>query len=118
MAHTRGRNSGRPKTIPSWAETAGAMREHGVTVKASCTADRAICDFDRDPVDLDLIIAAKGEAFSLWDRRPPCPICGAPLWLMYHHGVMRPLYTFGEQPSGMTPEFAALFMGTIRAQRS
>lgn len=116
MAANPGRNSGRPKVIPSWAATVGDMRDNDVLVKAFCNTRPEDCGFRRDAVDLDLIIAAKGEGFSLWDRRPPCPTCRAPLWLMYKHGVMRPLYTFG-QVTGMTPEYAAAFMGTIRAQR-
>lgn len=93
MAFNKGRNVGKTGHIPQWAATVGALRDNGVAVKAFCTARPEECDFKRDPVDLDLIIADKGEAYSLWDRRPPCPICGRGLLLMYRHGVMRPMRT-------------------------
>ena len=69
-----------PVSIPAWAATVGAMKESGAGVSASCS----LCRHWKDQVDLDRIIEAKGEDFSLFDKRPPCPKrCGGTILFLY-----------------------------------
>jgi len=57
-------------TIPLWSSTVGLLKEgveRGCTVTAYCSRCKTVW-----PVDLDAIIAEKGENYSLWNRRPRC----------------------------------------------
>jgi NAD-dependent SIR2 family protein deacetylase len=74
--------------ISSWAQTVGAMRDHGATVSAHCSR----CGGDW-PVDAAKLAELKGDAYSLVGRRTRCRQCGG--WVKFHvlHGVMRPLWT-------------------------
>ena len=76
--------------IPRWAQTVGAMVEHGTKVTVSCSKCRAWQE-----IDPRKILAAKGPDYSLVNRRCRCrltPSC--PGWNRFHyqHGVMRPLW--------------------------
>ncbi len=78
--------------FPTWARTAGAARDAGTLVQVSCR----ICKAQRS-ADLDRVIAAKGEDYSLVDRNPRCNLtagCNGRLRLSYRgHGCMRNLET-------------------------
>lgn len=89
--------------IPSWAATVGALRDNKVPVSAHC--DR--CRIDRR-IDPAKIAAAKGDAYSLVDRRCRCKFTeGCTGWISfsYLHGVMRPLRTeaFDRRIFGLPP---------------
>lgn len=57
---------------PTWQTTLGAMKAEGARVLRSCS-----CGF-HGAVDLEHMIGVLGGPdMSLWDCRPPCPLCGA-----------------------------------------
>ena len=53
--------------IQSWTTTVGALKAEGAVVQAYCSSCSATSS-----VDLDRIIAAKGDLYSLWNRTAPC----------------------------------------------
>jgi len=79
-----------PKTPPAWMANVGAMKRAGAVVAASCGNPR--CRYSKAQIDFDQIIAAKGEDYSLWDRRPPCPVCReGRIVFLYAGGAHTPL---------------------------
>ncbi|CAD7335417.1 hypothetical protein SPHS8_00497 [Sphingobium sp. S8] len=76
--------------IPTWAQTVGAMVEHGTKVQATCTRCRST-----QIVDPRRILLIKGPDYSLVNRRCRCRMTeDCPGWNRFHylHGVMRPLW--------------------------
>lgn len=69
--------------IPAWVCTVGAMRAEGVRVRWSCQSCRQWGD-----VDLARVEEAKGDDFSLINRRPRCrqPGCAGRVLLLYSPG--------------------------------
>lgn len=88
----------RPVTdFPAWTATVGSMKEardgrpEACAVKVSCDT----CKEWRD-VDLDALIRAKGQWFSLVNKRGRCKLtkgCRGYNYFRYQSGVMRPLST-------------------------
>lgn len=68
MAANAGRNTGKPRHPMAWQATVGGMIKHGTEVNACCS----VCMLWR-PVDLVALAVARGESFSLWDKRSTCP---------------------------------------------
>jgi hypothetical protein len=62
--------------IPSWSATLGALRQASATVRAICPRCAGF------KADLERMIEAKGETYSLWNRTTPCPRpgCDGHVW--------------------------------------
>lgn len=58
------------------------MKANGTEVYAACKK----CAFLEKPLNLDRIIAVKGEAFCLFDVRGVCPKCSGPVGFHYSPG--------------------------------
>lgn len=57
----------------AWQGTLAQMRTHGTRVAQSCTT----ADCRRWVIhDIEHLIHVHGPEHRLWDRRPPCPMCG------------------------------------------
>jgi hypothetical protein len=70
-----------------WQGTLGQMRQHGTRVAQCCTAP----DCRRWSIlDVNFLIHTFGEDFTLWDRRPPCGLCGRPTHYMAAPGPSTP----------------------------
>ena len=63
------------------------MRAHGARVAQCCI--RGDCRRWAD-LDLEALTREFGEEFMLWDRRPPCPACGASTHYMASPGPSTP----------------------------
>lgn len=71
--------------IPTWCETVGDCLDNGVTLKRYC--ERCMKRMATSLLDL---LADKGPDYWLWDRREPCPGCGAMLAFMFTPGGTTP----------------------------
>lgn len=70
------------RMIPAWTVDARRLKDENAEVRASCSKCKVWT-----LVDLDKVIAARGDRFSFWNRRPPCPKgCGGDLVFL----AMRP----------------------------
>jgi hypothetical protein len=73
-----------------WMSTLGAMMAEGTLVLRTCPN----CGF-HGRVDLEhMVDVLGGPEFSLWDCRPPCPLCEKPMHHMASPGegsIFRPL---------------------------
>ncbi len=80
------------RDFPSWVRTLDAMKAEGIVPIAWCS----VCRVQR-PVDLEKLIAIKGDAFSLINRRPLCSLTdgclGRVRFLYPGHGCLRTLET-------------------------
>lgn len=75
---------------PEWMSTVSAMIRHQTRVICTCGA----CAWWERVEDLTPYRELLGDDGSLWDRRPPCPECGALAHFMASPGQgtpMRPL---------------------------
>lgn len=62
----------RRRGIPVWQSTLGAMKSAGTRVRLICTTP---CQFWTEVDVDDMIGELRGADMTLWDARPPCPIC-------------------------------------------
>jgi hypothetical protein len=76
------RYAGKPRLIPAWAATVGAMKRDGTKALATCTS----CGYTNRKIDLDAIIAKRGPNFSLFDYRPPCRTDGCAGRVLFMYG--------------------------------
>lgn len=80
--------------IPRWSQNVGRMLAgypEGREAWIICSR----CN-TRDSVDLFKLCEVYGPAFSLWNRRPKCPVCGEERFFTAHHNsrdFVRPLIT-------------------------
>jgi len=65
------RRNGGVRLIPAWCATLGACKAEAVAIRARCDTCSGWWQ-----ADLDRMIAGKGPAYSLWDRRGKCQTLG------------------------------------------
>lgn len=82
--------NGGPSEFPTWAQTLGAMADHGTEVRAICESQ---CGFAQ--IDVGKLAARVGRDYSLIGRRCRCRITpGCTAWNRFYYllGVYRPLW--------------------------
>ncbi|MDB5445685.1 MAG: hypothetical protein JWQ97_1002 [Phenylobacterium sp.] len=92
-----------PIGVMRWMSTLGAMKAEGTRVLRTCPA----CGC-HGHVDVDHMTELLGGGdMTLWDCRPPCPLCGK---LMHHMAspgpgsIFRPLLSAQPDPECLPPE--------------